>query len=219
MVLLPFVANAAEESICYGTPENGALANGWQLPGAGENFSAYSAVGVAAGRTYVHSKVYRTVLEAYQLLAHKLPTTQFVYGESGFKTGGRFRPHKTHQNGLSVDFFVPVVNAAGQSVALPTSPLNTFGYGIEFVGSGQYDDLSIDYPAMAEHLLALQTAAVHQGIQIGRVIFDNALQKYLFKTPLGNRLKHSLAFSTQTPWVRHDEHYHIDFVVQCKPKR
>ncbi|POZ51494.1 replication initiation protein [Methylovulum psychrotolerans] len=208
-------AVAAEESRCYGTPAHGALANGWQLPSAGQNFSVYSGAGVLIGRNYVHSQVYRTVVAAYQALAVQLPSKVFVYGESGWQSGGRFRPHKSHQNGLSVDFFVPVINAAGESVALPRSVGNKFGYGIEFVGTGQYDGLTIDYAAMAAHLLALKAAAAGQGIQVARVIFDNELQKELFKTPLGARLQRELVFSTKKPWVRHDEHYHLDFAVPC----
>lgn len=215
--LFPAFAYDAEESRCYGSSDNGRLENGWQLPSSGKNYSAYSSVGVMAGRNYVHSKVHRVVVDAYKALETKAPSKVFVYGESGFRDGGKFRPHKTHQNGLSVDFFVPVVDGVGKSVALPTSVLNKLGYNIEFVGKGQYKRLTIDYEAMAEHLWALKTASDQNGIKIWRVIFDNELQNELFRLPKARKLREQITFSTKKPWVRHDEHYHIDFIVPCQP--
>jgi penicillin-insensitive murein endopeptidase len=102
-------------------------------------------------------------------------------------------------------------------VALPASVFNKFGYGIEFVGTGLYRNLHIDYSAMAKHLLALKQAANRYGVKIVRVIFDNELQKQLFKTPEAASLRAELVFSTKKPWVRHDEHYHVDFMVSCAP--
>ena len=205
------------ESICYGTTEKGRIENAWQLPSAGKNFSVYSSLGAMAGRNYVHSKVYTIVLDAYKSLLQKEPNKVFVYGETGWKNGGRFRPHKTHQNGLSVDFFVPVLdNSKGTSVPLPTSALNKFGYDIEFTSKGTDKEYSIDFESMAAHLFALKEAADKNGVTISRIIFDNDLQKLLFNTSKGKELQALLPFSTNKPWVRHDEHYHVDFSVPCK---
>src|SRR5262245_16556704 len=103
------------ESVCYGTSSNGRLEGGVQIPQSGSNFSPYSEFGVAIGRTYVHSKVAATIAEAYASLAKSAPDTKYVYGESGWRDGGRIRPHRTHQNGLAVDFFVPVTDDKGRS--------------------------------------------------------------------------------------------------------
>lgn len=207
--------NASEQSHCFGTTEKGRLENGWQLPSSGSNFSAYSLVGTALGRNYVHSSVYKTILDAYASLKVSAPEKQYVYGETGWDTGGRFRPHKTHQNGLSVDFFVPVIDRNGKSVPLPTGILNKLGYNIEFTNEGEFEEYAIDFDALAEHLLALKQAAEHHKIKIWRVIFDNELQKKLFATDKGRSLKEQMKFSTKKPWVRHDEHYHVDFWVSC----
>jgi penicillin-insensitive murein endopeptidase len=205
------------ESICFGSTEKGRIENAWQLPSTGANFSVYSSLGAMTGRNYVHSKVYTIVLDAYKDLLLKKPSNAFVYGETGWKTGGRFRPHKTHQNGLSVDFFVPVIDdSKGTSVPLPTSPLNKFGYNIEFTAKGTYKEYSIDFESMAAHLFALKAAADINGVTISRIIFDNDLQKLLFNTSKGKELQALLPFSTKKPWVRHDEHYHVDFSVPCK---
>jgi penicillin-insensitive murein endopeptidase len=205
-------------STCFGTTQQGHLENAWQLPSAGRNFEAYSSLATMMSRNYVHSKVHSVALSAYKILESSAPDKIFIYGESGAKNGGQFKPHKTHQNGLSVDFFVPVVNPDGASVKLPISPLNKFGYGIEFDENAKYKNLAIDFEAMAKHLLAVKQAADQQGIQIGVVIFENQFQKQLFATASGKALPALMRFSVLKPWVRHDEHYHIDFVLKCEPQ-
>lgn len=210
------IAIAQQESVCFGTTGNGRLEHGWQLPASGDNFSGYSRLGVALGRNYVHNKVYAAVVTAYQLLGKNAPDKYYVYGESGWANGGKFRPHKTHQNGLSVDFFVPVLNSQGESVALPTNLFNKFGYGIEFNPSGKFDGYTIDFEAMADHLLALKQASDKEGIKIRHIIFDNGLQKLLHQTSRSQQLFAAVTFSKKKPWIRHDEHYHVDFIVPCK---
>jgi penicillin-insensitive murein endopeptidase len=205
----------ADESVCYGTTANGRLENGAQLPSSGANFSSYSSVGSLAGRTYVHSKVLTVITETYKALEASAPGKVFVYGETGWKVGGRIRPHRTHQNGLSVDFMVPVLKE-GKSVPLPTSPFNKFGYDLEFDDSGRMDEYIIDFGALAKHLWELNRAAAAQGVKISRVIFEVPLQKHLFATPEGAQLKGLMKFSTKQAWVKHDEHYHVDFELPCK---
>lgn len=206
----------ATESTCYGTVANGRLANGARLPTSGNNFIGYSNTASLLGRTYVHSKVKSIVLAAYRSLETTLPDKVFKYAETGLKHGGRFKPHKTHQNGLSVDFIVPVVNASGTSVHLPTHYFNKLGYSIEFDKNGSYKDYRIDYPALAAHIVALHKAALAQGAELQRVIFDPGLQPRLMKTPQGNYLRKHVRFNRKQAWVRHDEHYHVDFAVPCK---
>ena len=95
----------AAESTCYGTVSNGRLERGIKLPNAGKNYSAYRGLGVALGRTYVHSKVSEIVLAAYLELEKSAASKKYVYGETGWAGGGRIKPHRTHRNGLSVDLW------------------------------------------------------------------------------------------------------------------
>jgi len=83
----------------------------------------------------------------------KSSQTKSINIETGRKEGGQFKPHKTHRSGLSVDFMTPVVNSRGKSVHLPTYSLNKLGYTIEFDTSDKYNNLSIDYEAMAAHIV------------------------------------------------------------------
>lgn len=39
-----------------------------------------------------------------QLLETELPDKVFKYAETGFEQGGEFKPHKTHRNGLTIDY-------------------------------------------------------------------------------------------------------------------
>jgi penicillin-insensitive murein DD-endopeptidase len=206
----------ADASVCYGTTSNGRLENGVQLPAEGDNFIGYSSVARIAGRTYVHSTVKEIIIQSYAALEQERPKTVYKYAETGFENGGQFKPHKTHRNGLSVDFMTPVLNSHGESVHLPTHPLNKFGYNIEFNQAGQYGDLRIDFDALAAHIVALHQSAKSTGNELWRVIFDPLLQPNLYKTRYSSYLKENIQFSKKRSWVRHDEHYHVDFLIPCK---
>jgi penicillin-insensitive murein endopeptidase len=209
----------AARSVCYGTPAAGSLRGGCQLPENGANFSAYSRRGVMAGRSYVHCTVREIVAAAYADVARQRPDVRFVYGESGFAGGGPFAPHKTHQNGLSIDFFVPVRDRAGRSVPLPTSAANRWGYDLELDARGRLGDLTIDFDAMAAHLLALHRAAAERHARIARVYFDTELQRLLRGTKAWPQLARAVPFSTRQGWWKHDEHYHVDFDLPCEKRQ
>ena len=127
----------ADESVCYGTTSKGKLDRGVEVPRSGKNFITYSNIARLAGRTYVHSQVNSIIVKTYKSLEKEQPDKVFKYAETGFENGGKFKPHKTHRNGLSVDFMTPVTEESGKSVHLPTHPLNKFGYDIEFDIYGQ----------------------------------------------------------------------------------
>jgi penicillin-insensitive murein DD-endopeptidase len=218
IVFLIFAAlpgTPAQASTCYGTVGNGRLDRAVQLPAQGPNFLAYSRVGVQLGRTYVHSTVRDIVLDAYSKLERAAPGKTFVYGETGLAHGGPMRPHRTHQAGLSVDFMVPVIDGECRSVPLPSTPLNKFGYGLEFDKSGSIPGLRIDFDAMAEHLHHLALAAQQRGVTLELVIFDQLLLRKLLSTRRGGELRTTIPFMRGRPWIRHDEHYHVDFGISC----
>jgi penicillin-insensitive murein endopeptidase len=207
---------AQAQSQCFGTVSHGRLEGGVRLPIEGPNFAPYSLTAAAVGRTYVHSTVAEIFKEAYAGLEESMPDVAFVYGEAGWRSGGRFRPHRTHQNGLSVDFFVPVRDAAGRSVPIPTAPTNRFGYDLEFNRAGRLGELSIDFAALAAHLHQLDMAARRHGSRLALVIVDPVYIPKLLATPSGPQIRH-LPYMVGKPWVRHDEHMHVDFVIPCKP--
>ncbi len=203
-------------STCFGETHDGHINQAVQLPVQGTNYRTFSQLAWFLGRTYVHAEVSNAILGAYQVLSVQYPHWHFMYGETGWAKGGPFKPHKTHQNGLSVDFMVPVMNAEGLSVYLPVNFSNKWGYDIEFDDLGMYQSYAIDFDAMSAHLKSLFEQAQQAGFGIKKVYFDPRLQDQLFATEQGAFLKQNIAFNKQQAWVRHDEHYHVDFDIKCE---
>ncbi|MFK7972403.1 MAG: penicillin-insensitive murein endopeptidase [Bacteroidia bacterium] len=192
-----------------GTVARGELINGKRIPYQGANYRGYSFAGYLAGRTFVHGNVRDAILETYAALATSLPEQQFVIMETGKRFGGKILPHRTHQNGLSVDFMTPLSKNGKAYVA--SGLFNGWAYGRDFDNKGNKDDITMDYEVMAQHLLALEKAARNHGLRINKVIFDPVLQPFLFKTKSGKKLKGRMRFTRNRVVVRHDDHYHVDF--------
>jgi penicillin-insensitive murein endopeptidase len=209
-MLLAGESDKASKSV--GSVRDGSLVNGKRIRFSGPNFTTYSFFGYLAGRTFVHDKVRKTVIETYQKCEKALPDIEFVLMETGHRNGGKFSPHRTHQNGLSVDFMTPLLKGG--------KPYNAhhvftgFGYGYVFDNQGKVDDLEIDYETTAKHLLLLHETAQANGLRIKKVIFDPVLQPYLFKTPSGKKLKGKFYFTRGRVTFRHDDHYHVDFELK-----
>jgi penicillin-insensitive murein DD-endopeptidase len=210
--LLVIAMAAPPASTCFGTPARGRLEGGVVLPVAGPNFEAYSRLGAALNRTFVHPAVRDTVVAAYARVAAQDASRRFIYGETGARDGGPFPPHRTHQNGLSVDFMVPLMDAKGGSRPLPTPP-PWFGYKQTVTPQGRLGALRVDFKAMALHLGALRAEASARGLTLRRVIFDPTLRRRL----QAQQDVSGLRFSRRPAWVRHDEHYHVDFERPCAP--
>lgn len=214
-VVVPLDVDA--ESTCFGTTQRGRLEKGERLPKSGNNFSSYSDIGWAMGRTFVHSKVKEVLLASYQSLEKSAPEKVFVYAETGWEKGGSFKPHKTHQNGLSIDLMVPIVESkSGRSLPIPTSALNKWGYSIEFDSKGIYKQYVIDFDALGELIYQIHAAASSRQVKIWRVIFDPAMIHLLHASKRGVFIRQNIMIPNKRSWVRHDEHIHIDFEIPCK---
>jgi len=198
-------------SVSHGTTSDGSLERGRRLPTSGANFHAYSRLGALLGRNAVHSVVREVVLAAYDSMGVIRPDAEFVYGETGWPSGGPFPPHRTHENGTSVDLFVPVLDADGKPAILPIRPWNKFGYSIEFDAEGRWEEYRIDFETLALHLLVLEAEAQRRGARIDRVILAPEFKDELEASEVGRRALATLPWMQGRPWVRHDEHYHVDF--------
>ncbi|MCG6146539.1 penicillin-insensitive murein endopeptidase [Leptospira bandrabouensis] len=199
------------DSISVGDVSSGTMTNGKRLPTSGDNFVTYSYLGSLIGRTHTNSYLKNLILEAYQILRITNPKSCFVYGETSWKNGGYFWPHRTHKNGLSVDFMVPILNENNEPVCLETNVINKWGYALEFDSTGKLDSYQIDFEAIANHIKILNETASKYNLKINRVIFDVNYHPLLDKTNSGKNLINTILFTKFKPWVRHDEHYHIDF--------
>lgn len=207
-ILLFFEGNSASQS--KGRVGKGSIVNAKRIPYRGTNYSTYSFSGYLMGRTFVHEKVREVVLEAYQECQTSASSTQFILGETGRRHGGSFIPHRTHQNGLSVDFMTPLLK--NDKPYSRHHLFNRWGYGWNFDKKGNSGKMRIDYEAMAAHLVAVKKAAKTHGLGIQKVIFDPVLRPYLLATEAGKELR-SLPFTKNRVIIRHDDHYHIDFKV------
>ena len=183
--------------------------NAKRLASKGANFQTYSRFLSAIGRTHVHEKVRDAMVEAYASLEKRTPDVIYVYGETGWKNGGNFWPHRTHRNGMCVDFMVPVKKAN-----IPTTlflwPGNAWGYNVRFDEHGKHNAYSIDFEAMVEHLDALQNACKLFSLKIKVVIVDLPLLALLKKSDTHQKLK-GIPFAAFKAWFPHDSHYHVEF--------
>lgn len=186
----------------------------FSLPLSGSNFSAGSSVAYAAGRYYLKGKTTACVLAAYADLERDFPQYSYLYGEMGWNGGGRFRPHRTHQEGLNADFMTPMYrqgeNGERMPAQLPCSATNLWGYNIRLDEAGRYEDLTFDTAAAIAHLEALSRNAPRYGLRVQRVIFDPPMLRLLQKDPSYSRIK-GLNFLETKAWFPHDGHYHVDF--------
>ncbi|MFM9942107.1 MAG: penicillin-insensitive murein endopeptidase [Hyphomicrobiaceae bacterium] len=209
--------SGSKSSVCFGSAVQGLLSDARRLPAQGANFRASSLLLWHSGRMSMHGSVREVVAAAYADVASSRPELRFVYGEASWPHGGRFPPHKTHRNGISVDFMMPVRDADAKVSEIPTSLANHFGYEVRFDAAGRSGRLIIDFDAMAVHLAALNKAASRSGIAIKVVVLDLELQPALRASFARAAPGVIVPLSTSRPSSRHDNHYHIDFDVPCRP--
>lgn len=219
-LLLPSGPGAAADALSFGKGGCGKLEGAVKLPCSGENFEAFTSVACGLGRTWLHPDVTATLLDAYAVLAKRDSSRRWQYGDLGLEHGGRLRPHRTHQSGVAADFFVPVLDAADKPASVPIRVRQKYGYALEFDAKGRLAEeaLRVDFKAIAAHLLALESAGRKHGVRIERVIVTPDFHRALFAAePKLSALRSR--FMTKEAWVRHDEHYHVDFALPSHLRR
>jgi penicillin-insensitive murein endopeptidase len=201
------------QSVCYGTPANGALSRSVQLQD-GENFEVYRWL-EGRRRLFVHIDVQKILIEAFDELQKTAPGAQFVIGEASFQGGGHLPGHKTHQNGTSVDLFVPV-REAGALVPFLNDHRNGYGYKTKFDADGRSLDgrFQVDFELLAEYIYQLKRAAEKFDRGIDRVVLSGDFQQNIRKTERWRNIRWVRFFDD--PNDRHDNHIHVDFDIPCK---
>jgi len=200
-------------ALCFGNDVLVNLDPQTRLPSSGPNFETYSCALSTIGRTHVHEKLKPVLLDSYKRLETSEPQVRWIFAETGWKNGGPFWPHRTHQDGLSVDFIVPVVDRdSGKPTTLSLWPHNLWGYRLRFSDDGIYDSVQINFGAIISHLKALNDACAQKGLRIKRLIFDPPLLAKLRKHKRFAEI-HNIPFMDGRAWVPHDSHYHVDFAI------
>lgn len=199
-----------------GAVSNGKMTNGKLIPFYGKNFSYFDKGSYLGGRGFVNSKVLATILGSYKQLESLVPDRHFYIMESANKEGGKLYPHRTHQNGLSVDFMMPLIKENKPYYKLDT--IGTSHYLLSFNDSGKYGydtSIKVDFNLIAKHILILNEKAKIEGLKIKKVIIKIEYKDELFATEYGKKLKNSGVYVVKglSKLVNsmHDEHYHIDF--------
>ncbi len=205
-----------KRSNSFGVVSNGKLENGKLIPFYGKNFSYFDKGSYLSGRGYVNDKVLVTLLESYKQLETLVPNRHFYIMESANKEGGKLYPHRTHQNGLSVDFMMPLTQ--GNKPYSQLDSLGTGHYLLAFNNNGEYGynkSVKVDFNLMAQHILILNKEAEKVGLKIKKVIIKTEYKDELFATEYGKKLKASGIYLVKRLSklinALHDEHYHVDF--------
>lgn len=216
LLLLASASFASEPALSYGEGGCGKVTGAVAMPCEGANFRPYSKMlACTFGRNYLHPLVIDTIVDAYGALG---PGRVWQYGDLGSEYGGRFKPHRTHQNGASADFMTPITGADGRPALIPTSCRNKFGYGVEFDAKGSGEHGIVDWKAVGAHLEALLAAGAKRGVGIKRIILTPEYIPLLqAASPAAKKL--DALFVKKQVWVRHDEHYHIDFALPAAATR
>jgi len=200
-----------------GPVHKGKIQNAYLLPYSGDNYKYFSPFSYyILGRAYVHSTIHTTVLDGYKICESTCDGISFRVMECSNKKGGSMFPHRTHQNGTSLDFMTPLMKKGKQHKFFDR--IGIFRYALNFDKDGVLKlnkKVSIDYENMARHILAMEEAARKNGMYIKKVIFKINLKDNLFDTESGKRLQSSgIYFAQSLPKSidnLHDDHYHVDF--------
>ncbi len=206
-------------STAVGTAAKGSLLHGKLIPFQGPNYRYYDTLSYLDDRAFVHHGVKKAVLAAYEEMDSLFPRRLFTIMECSKKDGGKIWPHRTHQNGVSIDFMVPMTQGGN-----PYYGLDTMGFShylLDFADDGSapgLPDVKIDFDIVAAHLLSLQRCALKNGLAVSKILLKKELLDELFASRYGPQLKASKLYFPQglEPLINqlHDNHYHIDFVLR-----
>jgi len=208
--------NDSIKSMSIGTVSEGRLEHGKLVPYKGNNFKYFDSISYVNSRGYLNDDVLKTLLSTYESMENKSPNQIFTVMECSNKEGGKIYPHRTHQNGLSIDFMVPLVKDNQPYYGLDSLGGNHYLLGFDDNGCYLEDkNVIINFDLIALHILELNKNSKLNKLKISKVILKIELKDELFKSKYGEELKASGIYFAQklSPIINelHDDHYHIDF--------
>ncbi len=205
-----------QESKSIGTVSNGKLENGCYLPFEGENYKYFAENSYLMGRCFINCAINSFLISTFKDLESSIPNRTFYLMEASNEKGGKISPHRTHQNGTSIDLMVPLMKEN-----TPYTKLDTIGiehYLLNFNEKGEYIEdtaIKIDFETLALEILTIEKNASLHNWKISKIILKTEYQKFIFSTKYSDQLKSSNIYFTQKlePAINqlHDDHIHIDF--------
>lgn len=213
----PKTIKGSGKSYANGTVRKGNLVNGRRFPKKGNNFKYFSKYTYfVKSRAWVHKNVADATLEAYATCKKTMPTRKFMIMECSNKKGGNMWPHRTHQNGTSIDFATPLKK--NNKPYHGDQWRGIWHYAMNFDEKGRFKmnkKISIDFEAMAKHILELDKAARKRKMYVKKVLLKINLKDDFYKTPSGKLVrKKGIYFAKYLQPIidnQHDDHYHVDF--------
>ena len=209
-------SNIKNASQTIGTVSKGKLKHGKLVPFYGENFSYFDSRSYLNHRAFTSDAVLNSILGSYEDMKSIAKGRHFYLMELSNKEGGRIYPHRTHQNGLSADFMMPMLKNDKPFIGLDT--LGIDHYWLKFNNNGEYSEdesVKVDFDLIAKHILNLEKNARDNGLKISKVIIKIEFKDQLFASDAGKELKKSGIYVVQnlSKLINdiHDDHYHIDF--------
>lgn len=206
-------ASDSKGSVSHGTLENGSL-----LPFSGKNYRYFDIASYLGGRAFANCKLISTLENTYSALDKLHPGRQFVLMECSNEHGGKMHPHRTHQNGLSTDFMIPLMKNKQPYYGLDS--LGATHYLLDFDDAGNYtkdSTIKIDFELLAQFILTLEEQAKRSGLKINKIILKLELKDELFASTTGKQLSKSGIYFARNldPLINslHDDHFHVDFAV------
>lgn len=216
MEFMQLHANDDTASTVIGTVGNGSLKHGKLIPFQGPNFKYFDRDSYLAGRAFTMDKVKNTLIASYDSLYNLIPNRMFRIMECSNKEGGELFPHKSHQNGMSIDLMMPLIQNDQPYYLL--DDLGAKHYGLDFDDEGKYlgdKSVMIDFNLVAKQILIINHYAKLNGISLTKVIIKIELKDELYASEYGQILKASGIYVVHglSPIINdlHDDHFHLDF--------
>lgn len=205
------------DSYSVGTPGSGSLENAYLIEYKTNNSRYFSPISYYLfGNGYVNSRLYNTLIQSYKECEETCPNVDFRIMECSNRKGGDMMLHRTHRNGLSVDFMVPKHKKGIQNKFYDR--LGLWHYLLQFDSSGKLKinkRIEIDFESIGRHIIALDNASRKNNLRVSKVILKIDLKDDFYKTKAGQEIKRrGIYFARNLPQtidMMHDDHYHIDF--------
>ena len=191
----------------HGMAVSGGLSGARSLAPLGPDGRTHAHVLAALGRQYAHPAVYALLNEAFaeeraalaQRRGHGV--SRWRVAEVGWRAGGWFPPHLTHQDGLAVDVMTPLTTGR-----LPSWPHQQLGYGIDLDEAGIHEGRSVDFERLAKMFDAVCTGAGRHGLIARQFIVWKP-----WHGKIRGRMRSSCRSALTEARLPHDDHVHITF--------
>ncbi len=194
------------DSRSHGLAVAGGVSFARSLAPFGADHQTHSTADAALGRQYLHSDVVDTLQAAFAeeragSLGRGRHAPRWRVAETGWRGGGWFSPHLTHQDGLSVDIVTPL-----QAGRLPSWPWQELGYGLELDPVGAFGEQAVEFDRLARLFDGLCRQAPKHGLVTRALIVWGP-----WHPAIRGRMRSTCRNTLIDAPLPHDDHVHVTF--------